>query len=188
MSSKLNLVIMILASTLLVTACVSSSSTGGNADSSNAANGPKFFKAVSGPGSEYFPLVGLRKYDNQITTYNFWRVCDGEADTTVRLYTGTNYQPIDHNILSGPNYRSGMGCKIDAKMSFNSGHLAIGGEFNSRAIDVAMQEISKAEFIQILQSQQTGFKSKYRALSSFDRDNYNSACKELFGISCEDAL
>jgi hypothetical protein len=171
--------ILVFTFAMVVAACGSSGDTGNK----SATSSPKFFKAQDGAGSEYFPMVGIREYDNQITSYAFWRNCDYKASGVLSIHTGSNTKPVPNNALYGPQAESAS-CRLSAKLVYANGILNITGEFNAASININMQEISRSQFVEMLKDDKLGFRKSYQNLPVFEQSSYDQICMDLFGLKC----
>jgi hypothetical protein len=155
-------------------------------DNSPSKDGTRFFKAQSGEGSEFFPLVGVQEYDNQVTAYSFWRKCDDQSHSAIEIFAGSKDKPIANNEIYGPQMSAPL-CSISSTFIYSGGTLSAVGKIDSNlSMDVKFQEISQSEFVKILSSDELGLKDKFApTATSFGQSNYDRACIDLLGSECK---
>lgn len=165
--------------TIIVFAGCSDSNKG--QEGQNGQDRQSYFKAVSGKDAGVLPLIAIRKYDNQISTYSLWRDCTG---LNMKLHSSATPLPLPKDELPGPFYM-GPSCSIDITYDYSSGTPSAIGNIGIRGVDIEFQALSKEEFINEMKSGKVDFTEYYKNQSSFDqRTKLDSMCEDLFDQKC----
>lgn len=182
---KTNAVIVSIFFAVSVVGC--SGSNNSSKDVASNSKKQKYFKAVGGQDAGVVPLLGLRRYDNQINAYIVWRECE---NVLTKLNSSSMAVPVKE--FYGPELIS-PDCTLKVDFDYATGKpVAVGTiKDNSfeREIDITFEEISETEFLSELQSPEVNFLEYFDSQSAFDQKHrVGRMCKDLFDKDCVDVL